>query len=183
MRLLQKQHGPASLATLRHVFSCTFVCRSPCSHRGAEPWKQSSDSSCLTNNTPISLNPKPKPNTLAWTRTLTMCCCGCWDSAKDPGNKPVSCSNCCGIFELSLKSYSSYIWEFPSIGVPCFGILITRILLFRVLYIRVPYCRIHPSEGLHIPSRDRICMSFNGSWPPNSDLKHAVCLVGGLWLG
>ena len=27
--LLRKQHGPASLTTLRHVSSCTFVCRSP----------------------------------------------------------------------------------------------------------------------------------------------------------
>ena len=26
------------------------------------------------------------------------------------------------------------IWEFPKIGVPCFGVLIIKILLFRVLY-------------------------------------------------
>ena len=27
-----------------------------------------------------------------------------------------------------------FVWEFPKIGVPCFGVLIIRILLFRVLY-------------------------------------------------
>ena len=30
--------------------------------------------------------------------------------------------------------YMYYIWEFPKIGVPYFGVLITRILLVRALY-------------------------------------------------